>query len=140
MTTALAKLNEQQNEFLKALQNDALVEVPKRERLRWCARAAGYSDKTTIADIIESIGEETVRKILERRLTRLSFDAVMVLEDALTGEVNPVETKIRVDVARDVLDRVIPKKEPKADARAPTINIYLPAKEAIKTIEHIADE
>jgi len=103
--------------------------------LRWCADKAGYAKTTTITQIIDQIGQETITKILERRISRLAFEAVMALEDALTGEINPIETKIRVDVARDILDRVVPKKEPKAASQAPLVQIILPGKVPTEVID-----
>jgi len=136
LTTAIAKLTDKQNAFLQALQSEDLVDVPKRERLRWCARKAGYEDNTTIAHITGPMQDEIVR-VLERKLTRLAFDATMALDDALNGDIVPLETKIRVDVARDILDRVIPKKEAKQANQAPLVQIILPGKVPTKEIEII---
>ena len=82
---------------------------------------------------MENLGDE-ITKVAEAILRDSSIEAALTLRDAMGDEVDLVRTKIRMDAARDILDRVVPKKEAKADSQAPRVIIQLPPK-SVKYIE-----
>jgi hypothetical protein len=124
---------------MDALTGPEITEQPKKDRYRWAATQAGYAHTTSIASIIKPL-RHLIVQAAESVLAEATVEAAWTLRDALTGEIEAFSTKIRLDAARDILDRVIPKKEAKAVSQAPLVQIILPAKqESVRVIE-VKDE
>ncbi len=130
MGQELTKPTEQQQAFLDALKDPEIVTVPAKQRLRWAATKAGYSEKTTIADITKPLHKQIV-DVAERILMNASVDAAWALVDAVNGDnVEVVKTRFRLQAAQEILDRAVPKKVEQKANQAPLVQIMLPAKAA----------
>lgn len=123
-------LTDQQKHYLELLQNPA-IKGPTKVRMRECARQAGYSDNTLMSEINAPLIEH-IQSLAERMLAETTIDAVFALQDALGGdEVDGIKTKVRLQAAQMVLDRMIAKKEPTNKPQAPSVVIMLPPKEQV---------
>ena len=77
MTTEIKKLDdctELQKKFVQALKSPDIVEVPRRERWRWAATAAGYSENTTVTEITAPI-RHLIKDVAEQIIAEASIAA-----------------------------------------------------------------
>ena len=124
-----------QKAFIEWLTSPEIADVPKKERYRWAADKAGYGKNTPIAQITKPL-RHLIVEAAEGVLLEASVEAAWTVRDALSGEIEAFATKIRLDAAKDILDRVVPKKEAKVAQQAPLVTIVLPAKqESVKLVE-----
>ncbi len=138
MSKDVVKYTEKQEKFLDALRSEEVIYVPPGERFRWCATRAGYSETTPLSQIMSPLSKD-ITDVAEKILADASINAALTLRDAVSGGVVDLYTKTRLDAAKDILDRSVPKKEAKSQILIPTIQIMLPAKE-VKMLEHVKDD
>lgn len=137
MANEIAPLTNKQQAFLDALRLPEIMDVPVRQRFRWAATQAGYSDKTSMTLITKGITNE-ITAVAERILMEASVEAAFTLVDTLHGNnIDPVTSKYRMDAAHGILDRAVPKREQAVKQQGPLVQILLPAKDAkeIKIID-----
>lgn len=132
----LSECTDQQKKFLAALTSPEILDIPPKSRWRWAAQQAGYSDNITIATIIRPI-QHLIADQAELVLARSSMEASWQLANAAGGGDIDAQTKDRISAAKDILDRVIPKKDPSAGkVNIPMAVLVLPAKQKIAEIEY----
>lgn len=127
---------DKQKLFLTALESPECAEQPRKERWRWCATQAGYPNNSSISDIIAPI-KHLIKEVSENILTRASVEAAWTITDAAGDGFIDAQTKDRISAAKDILDRVVPKKaDDSGRGNAPLAILVLPAKqETIKLVE-----
>lgn len=140
MGNKVVNLTDKQKAFLSALQNPNLPKGSWRSRARIAATEAGYSENTPLAEIMGPLTEE-IKQLAEKMLMQASLEAVFTMTDMMdpTNEVGPSDTlkaKIRMEAAKEILSRTVPKREEKVAAAAPSVVIMLPPKEPVKQIEY----
>ncbi len=80
-------------------------------------------------------------EVAERMIMEASISAAWVLQDTVDGNnIEAMTTKFKLDAAKEILDRAVPRKEAKAPVQqGPLVQIMLPPK-AIKIVEVVDDE
>lgn len=131
-----AECDEQQKLFLTALESQDAALQPRDKRWRWCAQQAGYPDNKAISDIITPI-KHLIKEVAENILIRASVEAAWTVSEAAGEGLIDAQTKDRISAAKDILDRVVPKKEADSGKSAPPMAVLiLPAKqEAVKFVQ-----
>ena len=134
--TKISDCTDQQRKFIHALCSPDIVEVPRRERFKWAAKHAGYSETTPISQIVSPI-QHLIVDATERVLAFASIEAVWTMREALDGEVDSF-TKIRLEAAKDILDRSVGKKDRNQGNfgnTPPLAVLILPAKQVREAID-----
>lgn len=135
-----ADCTEQQKKFLEALHDEEVLKAPARSRFRVCATIAGYGENTPIAVIIRPI-LHLIKEEAEMILTRAALSAAWAMTDIVDGEnLETLKDRLRLDAAKQILDRVVPIKEKGTGSAGPQVVIMLPQKTAVKVIDHVEDE
>ena len=131
-----ADANAKQKLFLTALESYECSKLPRADRWRWCAQQAGYPDNVPISDILAPI-QHLIKEVSESILIRASVEAAWTLSDAAGDGLIDAQTKDRLNAAKDIMDRTVPKKtEDTGRNSQPVALLILPAKqEQIKLVE-----
>lgn len=131
-----------QKKFIAAITSEEIHEVDKKKRWRWAAQQAGYADNVPISNILKPI-RHLLKDVAQLILDRASIEASWQLAGAAgSGDID-AQTKDRLSASKDILDRVVPKKDPNAGTKEsrPVAVIVLPTKgEDYKVIEGKAEE
>ena len=114
LSKEVVKVSEQQQKFLDALRDPNIYAVPARNRYRWAADIAGYSNTTSIASIVRPLQDKII-ELAEKMIAEASLSAAWVLQETVDGEnIEAVATKYKLAAASEILDRAVPKKTAKA--------------------------
>lgn len=112
--------------------------------MRWAATVAGYSENTTISEIMAPL-RHLIKDVVEQGFIEASIHAMWQVMDPVTGGTVDAHTKTRIDAAREILDRSVPKKTETKGVSGATTVVVIPAKtptaEVVnKLIEHDPNE
>jgi len=133
---------EMQRKFIAALTSQEISEQPKKSRWRWAARQAGYSESLPISQILKPI-QHLLKDVAQLILDRASIEASWQLADAAGDGAIDAQTKDRISASKDILDRVVPKKDANVgkESKMPVAVVILPTKtETIKIEEGVYRE
>lgn len=142
MANEIAKLEDctdKQRGFIQALKSPDIVNVASKDRFRWAADAGGYSPTTSLTEILSPL-RHLIKDIAEQMLSEASIYAAWQVMDPVSGGDVDSSTKLRLDAAREILDRSVPKKAEAKKTNEPITIVLMPAKqevtEAVQYIEH----
>lgn len=139
LSKEVAKISDQQQTFLDALKDPDIYQVPARQRYRWAATKAGYSENTPISSITKPLQKQII-EVAERMLMEASISAAWVMQETVDGEnIESIATRFKMDAAKEILDRAVPRKENKPAQQAPLVQIMLPAKQEYKIVDVVKD-
>ena len=125
---AKKELTEMQQKFLDVLFAEAKGDIHKAKEM------AGYSENSSVYQIMSPIQEEIGQKLKESLGTTASINAYKNLLSVLDGNDDPLGRKERIQVARDLLDRAGFDKTEKVEVKSDNSLFILPAKENAKDI------
>ena len=87
MAQEIAKLEDctdKQRAFVQALKAHSIVGIPAKDRFRWAATSAGYSENTSVSEILGPL-RHLIKDIAEQMLSEASIYAAWQVTDAITG-------------------------------------------------------
>ena len=135
----LAECTDKQRAFIQALKSPEIVNIASKDRFRWAADKAEYSNTTSISEIMAPL-RHLVKDIAEQMLSDASIYAAWQVTDTLTGGEVDSSTKVRLEAAKEILDRSVPKRAEAKRTNEPITIVIMPAKQEIievsQYIEH----
>lgn len=115
------KRNEQQQKFLDVLFEEARGDYKIAKEL------AGYAPSTTVASIVEALGED-ITLLVKKHIDANTVKAVFTVKDAMDNPVQP-GLPVALKAAQDTLDRAGLKATDKVEVKAENPLFILPAKD-----------
>jgi hypothetical protein len=120
---------DKQKLFLQYLASVEVMDQPVKLRWRWAMTQAGYSEDTAVSSVVQPL-QHLMKEVAEQILARGVVEATWQLMGAVGDGTIDAQTKDRLAASRDILDRVVPKRQEAAPKELQVTTILvLPVKQ-----------